>query len=95
MEHEMPATLTGLENLQFCPGICAATQTCEATEKMRAWAHHHRVGRRIVEIMSRRGAVRAKWLERSMAVTWSRSMSKPSPFRYFKTSPAIIRLAGC
>jgi hypothetical protein len=32
-------------------------------------------------------------LRRGRAVRYLASMTKPSPFRYFKTSPEIIRLA--
>lgn len=39
------------------------------------------------------GTVRANWLEISIAPVQLGRMTKPSPFRYFKTSPEIIRLA--
>lgn len=34
-----------------------------------------------------------KTLERSELAAWSSRMTKPSPFRYFKTGPEAIRLA--
>lgn len=39
------------------------------------------------------GAVRRTLLEASRAVLYPVQMSLPSPFRYFMTSPEIIRLA--
>ena len=39
------------------------------------------------------GSVIETWLERFRARAWPLGMSARSPFRYFKTSPAIIRLA--
>lgn len=42
---------------------------------------------------SMEGIVRLNWLERGRASGQPSSMTKPSPFRYFKTSPEIIRLA--
>jgi putative transposase len=38
------------------------------------------------------GSVRANWLEVDMANLYRRWMTKYSPFRYFKTSPEVIRL---
>jgi putative transposase len=43
--------------------------------------------------MSETGNVRANLLENGMVVIWRSAMIKPNPFRYFKTSPEIIRLA--
>jgi transposase-like protein len=40
-----------------------------------------------------RGTVRAKSAEAGRVSNWRRGMTKRSPFRYFKTSPEIIRLA--
>ena len=39
------------------------------------------------------GSVREKLVEAGRAVSYRLAMTKPSPFRYFKTSPEIIRLA--
>ena len=39
------------------------------------------------------GLVRAKLVERGRAVAYRSRMTRRSPFKYFKTSPAIIRLA--
>ena len=39
------------------------------------------------------GTVRAKSVEAGRVSNWRRGMIKRSPFRYFKTSPEIIRLA--
>jgi hypothetical protein len=39
------------------------------------------------------GTVRAKSVEAGRVSNWRRGMTKRSPFRYFKTSPEIIRLA--
>ena len=39
------------------------------------------------------GSVRQIRLEAGRALTYRPSMTKRSPFRYFKTSPEIIRLA--
>lgn len=39
------------------------------------------------------GVVRRKLVEAGRAVSWHLAMTKPSPFRYFKTGPEIIRLA--
>lgn len=41
----------------------------------------------------REGIVRENQLEAGRAVSYHRRMNKLSPFRYFKTSPEIIRLA--
>ncbi len=40
-----------------------------------------------------KGTVSAKLAEAGMVNNWRRGMTKRSPFRYFKTSPEIIRLA--
>ena len=39
------------------------------------------------------GAAKRKWLEGNLVVDWPPSMTKQSSFRYFNTSPEIIRLA--
>ena len=39
------------------------------------------------------GAVRGTWLELTWLPSQRERMTNPSPFRYFKTSPEIIRLA--
>jgi len=39
------------------------------------------------------GTVRAKLVEAGRASLWLRKMTKRSPFRYFKTSPEVIRMA--
>ena len=39
------------------------------------------------------GGVRGTYLEAGLAVAKPSRMTKPSPFRYFKTSPQIIQLA--
>ncbi len=39
------------------------------------------------------GPVRTNLLEAGRAVPWRQIMTKNSPFRYFKTSPDIIRIA--
>ena len=43
--------------------------------------------------MACRGSVRQNELETEQAVSYSLRMTKHSPFRYFKTSPEVIRLA--
>jgi putative transposase len=40
------------------------------------------------------GTVRAKSVEAGRVSNWRRGMIKRSPFRYFKTSPEVIRLAA-
>jgi hypothetical protein len=37
--------------------------------------------------------VRGNWLETGRALIYRSAMTKRAPFRYFKTSPEIIRLA--
>ena len=44
-------------------------------------------------VLNRTGSVRENLVEASRAVSYRLVMTKPSPFRYFKTSPEIIRLA--
>ena len=39
------------------------------------------------------GLVRGTWLERGRVVAWLLAMTKSVSFKYFKTSPEIIRLA--
>jgi putative transposase len=43
--------------------------------------------------MTNYGSVRATWLEAGQRPPYPSPMTKRSPFRYFKTSPEIIRLA--
>ena len=45
-------------------------------------------------LMAQDGSVRRNRLETGRARVWRSAMTKRSPFRYFKTSPDIIRLAG-
>jgi hypothetical protein len=46
-------------------------------------------------VNSRPGSVRGTWLEAGQGGARSRRrMSRPGPFKWFKTSPEIIRLAA-
>ena len=45
-----------------------------------------------VRIRSLRGIVKPSWLEVGRVGKYRRRMTKCSPFRYYKTSPEIIRL---
>ena len=47
----------------------------------------------VFELNPLNGLVRTNRLEPGMAGFWPAEMTKRSPFRYFKTSPEIIRLA--
>ncbi len=48
---------------------------------------------RLREIIHGNGSVRRSWLEPGRGPTTLRGMTQRSPFRYFKTSPEVIRLA--
>ncbi len=43
--------------------------------------------------MAGEGSVKGTWLERGSVPAQGRQLTQPSPFKYFKTSPEVIRLA--